>query len=130
MTGRHRKNLSLTAKIAGGLLAGSTLASTFAVAANANTLPENVEAAGKTTAVNATALHAGLVLDGLTTAKKDLAPGDLVFFYGARSHVGIVSKVKGGKVHMIHSPRTGDHVRQVVLDSYRKQTFNGAVRPY
>ncbi|GAA0953912.1 CHAP domain-containing protein [Actinocorallia libanotica] len=73
MTGRHRKNLSLTAKIAGGLLAGSTLASTFAVAANANTLPENVEAAGKTTAVNATALHAGLVLDGLTTAKKDLA---------------------------------------------------------
>ncbi len=61
---------------------------------------------------------------------KDLAPGDLVFFYGARSHVGIVSKVKGDRIHMIHSPRTGDHVRQVLLDRYRKQNFNGAVRPY
>ncbi len=73
MTGRHRKNLSLTAKIAGGLLAGSTLASTFAVAANANTLPETTGSEGKATAVNAAALHTGLVLDGLTTAKKDLA---------------------------------------------------------
>ncbi|ROO83837.1 cell wall-associated NlpC family hydrolase [Actinocorallia herbida] len=61
---------------------------------------------------------------------KDLYPGDLVFFYGGRSHVGIVSKVSGNKVWMIHSPRTGDHVRQVLLDSYRKQNFNGAVRPY
>ncbi|MCD0450984.1 C40 family peptidase [Actinocorallia sp. API 0066] len=61
---------------------------------------------------------------------RDLYPGDLVFFYGGRSHVGIVSKVSGGKVWMIHSPRTGDHVRQVLLDSYRKKNFNGAVRPY
>ncbi|GAB3664341.1 hypothetical protein GCM10027589_28350 [Actinocorallia lasiicapitis] len=61
---------------------------------------------------------------------KNLAPGDLVFFYGGRSHVGIVSKVVGKKVYMIHSPRTGDHVRQVLLDKYRKNSFNGAVRPY
>jgi cell wall-associated NlpC family hydrolase len=61
---------------------------------------------------------------------KDLAPGDLVFFYSGRSHVGIVSQVKGRKIYMIHAPRTGDHVRQVLLDKYRKQSFNGAVRPY
>ncbi len=61
---------------------------------------------------------------------KDLAPGDLVFFYSGRSHMGIVSKVTGKKVYMIHAPRTGDHVRQVLLDKYRKQSFNGAVRPY
>ena len=66
MTGRHhRKNISLTAKIAGGLLAGTTLASTFAVAANANTLPET-SGSGKGT-VNAASLRTGLVLDGLTT---------------------------------------------------------------
>ncbi|GAA3216030.1 hypothetical protein GCM10010468_37840 [Actinocorallia longicatena] len=61
---------------------------------------------------------------------KNLAPGDLVFFYGGRSHVGLVSKVVGKKVYMIHSPRTGDHVRQVLLDKYRKRSFNGAVRPF
>jgi hypothetical protein len=71
MTGRHRKNFSLTAKIAGGLLAGSTLATTFAVAAEANTLPEG-QAAQKFS-VDAGALHQGLVLDGLTTAASDLA---------------------------------------------------------
>lgn len=61
---------------------------------------------------------------------KNLAPGDLVFFYGGRSHMGMVSKVKGNKVYMIHSPRTGDVVRVVLMDSYRKRNFNGAVRPY
>lgn len=67
MTGRHhRNNLSLTAKITGGLLAGTLLASTFTVAANANTLPET-SGSGKGT-VSADSLHAGLVLDGLTTA--------------------------------------------------------------
>ncbi|WP_106398369.1 CHAP domain-containing protein [Actinocorallia populi] len=73
MNGRHRKNFSLTAKIAGGLLAGSTLATTFAVAADANTLPADSAVAGKSATVNAAALHTGLVLDGLTTAKKDTA---------------------------------------------------------
>ncbi|MEO3783333.1 CHAP domain-containing protein [Actinocorallia sp. B10E7] len=72
MTGRHhRKNLSLTAKIAGGLLAGSTLASTFAVAANANTLPEATGSGSGKGNVNAASLHTGLVLDGLTTAETD-----------------------------------------------------------
>jgi cell wall-associated NlpC family hydrolase len=59
----------------------------------------------------------------------DLAPGDLVFFYGD-GHVGIVSQRVGGKIYMIHAPHTGDHVRQVLLDGYRKATFSGAVRPY
>ncbi len=74
----------------------------------------------------------GAIYHGVRTkvSWNDLAPGDLVFFYGGRSHVGIVSKVVGKKIYMIHSPRTGDHVRQVLLDRYRKQNFNGAVRPY
>jgi hypothetical protein len=31
---------------------------------------------------------------------------------------------------MIHTPHTGDHVRQVFLDGCRKNTFSGAIRPY
>lgn len=72
MTGRHRKNLNLTAKIAGGLLATGALASTFGVAANANTLPEaGGTETGRSAAVSMASLSTGgLVLDGLTTAKK------------------------------------------------------------
>lgn len=61
---------------------------------------------------------------------KNLRVGDLVFFYGGRSHVGLITKIAGKKIYMTHSPRTGDHVRQVLLNKYRKQTFNGAVRPF
>ncbi|MEO5874362.1 MAG: C40 family peptidase [Streptosporangiaceae bacterium] len=61
---------------------------------------------------------------------KKLLVGDLVFFYGGRSHVGLITKIVGKKIYMTHSPRTGDHVRQVLLDKYRKQSFNGAVRPF
>jgi cell wall-associated NlpC family hydrolase len=60
---------------------------------------------------------------------KNLRVGDLVFFYGGRSHVGLITKIVGKKIYMTHSPHTGDHVRQVLLNKYRKQTFNGAVRP-
>ncbi|MFC5182129.1 C40 family peptidase [Actinomadura harenae] len=58
-----------------------------------------------------------------------LAPGDLVFFNG-KGHVGIVYEKKGRTLYMIHAPHTGDHVRVAKLDSYRKKTFAGAVRPY
>lgn len=77
MTGRHRKNLPLTAKIAGGLLAGTALATTFAVAADANTLPE-ASGSGKGVAVQSASLRTGLVLDGLTAHPgpgPDFGPG-------------------------------------------------------
>jgi len=61
---------------------------------------------------------------------KNLKVGDLVFFYGGRSHVGLITKIVGRKVYMTHAPHSGDHVRQVLLDKYRKQSFNGAVRPF
>ncbi|MFC9976130.1 C40 family peptidase [Spirillospora sp. NPDC127200] len=60
---------------------------------------------------------------------KNLSPGDLVFFNG-KGHVGMVAKKKGRTLYMIHAPHTGSHVKVVKLDSYRKRTFSGAVRPY
>ncbi|GAA4500148.1 hypothetical protein GCM10023191_048130 [Actinoallomurus oryzae] len=59
----------------------------------------------------------------------DLATGDLVYFYGD-GHTGIVSKVKGRKVYMIHAPHSGTHVKQVLINSYYRAHFNGAARPY
>ncbi|MBT2445792.1 C40 family peptidase [Streptomyces sp. ISL-43] len=51
-----------------------------------------------------------------------LRPGDLVFFYGDISHVGIY--VGGGR--MIHAPRPGAYVRE---DSIYYQPIHGSVRP-
>jgi cell wall-associated NlpC family hydrolase len=59
----------------------------------------------------------------------DVATGDLVYFYGD-GHTGIVSKVKGSKVYMIHAAHTGTRIKQVLVNSYYRQNFNGAVRPY
>lgn len=60
--------------------------------------------------------------------KKDLQPGDLVFFNTMRrafSHVGIY--VGDGK--FIHSPRTGSEVRvEDMHDSYWQRRFDGARR--
>ena len=60
--------------------------------------------------------------------KKDLQPGDLVFFNTMRrafSHVGVYL----GDGKFIHSPRTGEEVRVDSLQaSYWKQRFNGARR--
>jgi cell wall-associated NlpC family hydrolase len=60
---------------------------------------------------------------------KDLATGDLVYFYGD-GHTGIVSKVKGSKVYMIHAAHTGTRIKQVLINSYYRHHANGAVRPY
>ncbi|CAM5553169.1 hypothetical protein SAVIM338S_04501 [Streptomyces avidinii] len=51
-----------------------------------------------------------------------LRPGDLVFYYGDISHVGIY--VGGGR--MIHAPRPGTHVRE---DPVAYQPVYGSVRP-
>nr|WP_240489735.1 C40 family peptidase [Actinomadura atramentaria] len=55
-------------------------------------------------------------------SRRNLAPGDLVFFHG-RGHVGMYI----GRSRYVHSPKTGDHVRVVVLRARRD--FAGAVRP-
>lgn len=55
-------------------------------------------------------------------ATKQLRPGDLVFYYGDISHVGIY--VGGGR--MIHAPRPGAYVRE---DPVSYQPIYGSVRP-
>jgi cell wall-associated NlpC family hydrolase len=55
-------------------------------------------------------------------ARKDLRPGDLLFFYSPIHHVAIYL----GHGRMIHAPHTGEHVRiQAVYWRY----FVGAARP-
>ncbi|GAA1665964.1 hypothetical protein GCM10009733_074510 [Nonomuraea maheshkhaliensis] len=54
----------------------------------------------------------------------DLKPGDLVFFSGL-GHVGMISKPG----YMVHSPHTGDVVKEEKLSDWRRQAFVGAVRP-
>lgn len=65
---------------------------------------------------------------GETVAKKDLQPGDLVFFNTMRrafSHVGIYL----GDDKFVHAPRSGGSVRvESMNDSYWRQRFNGARR--
>lgn len=60
--------------------------------------------------------------------KKDLQPGDLVFFNTLRrtfSHVGIYI----GEGRFIHSPRSGGEVRiEDMRESYWAKRFNGARR--
>lgn len=55
------------------------------------------------------------------TNKKDLLPGDLIFFDG---HVGIVSKIENGKIYMYHSPKCGDVIKESE-SSYRKDFKKG-----
>ena len=61
---------------------------------------------------------------GKPVARKDLQPGDIVFFNG-RSHVGIYI----GQGRFIHSPHTGDVVRVARLsESWYGRTYDGARR--
>ncbi|WP_019632974.1 C40 family peptidase [Actinomadura atramentaria] len=56
---------------------------------------------------------------------KGAVKGDLLFFYGGRSHVGIYV----GHGYMIHAPSSGKRVKKIKLTSYYKRNFSGAVRP-
>ncbi|WP_131736080.1 C40 family peptidase [Actinomadura roseirufa] len=56
---------------------------------------------------------------------KGAVKGDLLFFYGGRSHMGIYV----GNGYMIHAPSSGQRVKRVKINSYYKRNFNGAVRP-
>jgi cell wall-associated NlpC family hydrolase len=62
---------------------------------------------------------------GKPVARKDLQPGDIVFFNGL-SHVGIYV----GHGRFIHSPHSGDVVRvQRLSESWYRTTYDGARRP-
>jgi cell wall-associated NlpC family hydrolase len=62
---------------------------------------------------------------GRPVARRDLRPGDVVFFNG-RSHVGIYV----GRGRFIHSPHSGDVVRvQSMSESRYRATYDGARRP-
>ncbi|WP_158088663.1 C40 family peptidase [Thermoactinospora rubra] len=54
----------------------------------------------------------------------DLRPGDLVFFSNL-GHVGMISRPG----YMVHSPRTGEVVKEEKLSAWRRRAFVGAVRP-
>ncbi|WP_327105934.1 C40 family peptidase [Nonomuraea glycinis] len=54
----------------------------------------------------------------------DLQRGDLVFFHGL-GHVGMISRPG----YMVHSPHTGDVVKEERLSGWRRESFVGAVRP-
>lgn len=56
---------------------------------------------------------------------RGLRPGDLIFFYSGRSHMGIYV----GHGYMIHAPSSGKRVQKVKLRGYYKRQFHGAVRP-
>ncbi|MGE5469144.1 MAG: C40 family peptidase [Ignavibacteria bacterium] len=66
--------------------------------------------------------------EGEAVSKKDLQPGDLVFFNTMRrafSHVGIYL----GDNKFVHAPRSGGAVRvEDMNESYWKKRFNGARR--
>ncbi|WP_162794635.1 C40 family peptidase [Nonomuraea lactucae] len=53
-----------------------------------------------------------------------LKPGDLVFFSGL-GHMGMISRPG----YMVHSPHTGDVVKEERLNEWRRNAFVGAVRP-
>ena len=59
---------------------------------------------------------------GHQVSKGDLQPGDLVFYYGGISHVGMY--VGGGQI--IHAPSSGKSVTYASVDS---MPYQGAVRP-
>ena len=55
-------------------------------------------------------------------SKSNLRPGDLVTFYGGRSHVGIYV----GKGYIIHASRPGKPVNKMKM---KYMPYAGAVRP-
>jgi len=54
----------------------------------------------------------------------ELRPGDLVFFYSDRHHMGMY--IGGGR--MVHAPHTGDVVKTEAMSGYWTSNFSGAVR--
>ena len=61
---------------------------------------------------------------GKVVQKKDLKPGDLLFYGRPVSHVGIY--MGGGK--MVHAPRSGSRVKVADSGSLGRKPFVGARR--
>ena len=59
---------------------------------------------------------------GRSVSKAELQPGDLVFYYGGITHVGLYA----GNGQIVHAPRPGKSVEYASLDS---MPFAGARRP-
>ncbi len=59
---------------------------------------------------------------GRSVSKSELQPGDLVFYYGGITHVGLYA----GNGQIVHAPRPGKSVEYASLDS---MPFAGARRP-
>ncbi|HEU5484793.1 MAG TPA: NlpC/P60 family protein [Microlunatus sp.] len=59
---------------------------------------------------------------GRSVSKSELQPGDLVFYYGGISHVGLYA----GNGQIVHAPRPGKSVEYASVDS---MPFAGARRP-
>ncbi|MDQ0832937.1 cell wall-associated NlpC family hydrolase [Streptomyces achromogenes] len=62
---------------------------------------------------------------GVTVSPADARPGDLVFFYGDLSHVGICI----GNGMMIHSPKPGAYVREESIHYDAESGVHRVVRP-
>ncbi|MFA1537791.1 C40 family peptidase [Actinomadura monticuli] len=56
---------------------------------------------------------------------KGAVKGDLLFFYGGRTHMGVYA----GHGYMIHAPSSGKRVKKIKLTKYYKRNFSGGVRP-
>ena len=59
---------------------------------------------------------------GRSVSKSELQPGDLVFYYGGITHVGLYA----GNGQIVHAPRPGKSVEYASVDS---MPFAGARRP-
>jgi len=59
---------------------------------------------------------------GRSVSKSELQPGDLIFYYGGISHVGLYA----GNGQIVHAPRPGKSVEYASLDS---MPYAGARRP-
>src|SRR5690606_10600936 len=62
---------------------------------------------------------------GTSVSYDNLQPGDLVFFYGGPSHVGMY--VGDGK--MVHASNPSKPVAEVQMSPYWSGQFTGAIRP-
>lgn|GEM_PF-1946073 len=72
---------------------------------------------------------------GQVVAPENFSPGDLLFFTGRKNvrgkkvgHIGMVYKVEGGKVLMIHSSNQGVNIVDITNSSYYKKRLVAAKR--
>ena len=72
---------------------------------------------------------------GKKVGKKDLNPGDWVFFATGKkkrkiTHVGMVTIVKGGTIKFIHASSSLGVVEATLTSNYYQKIYRGARRPF